>query len=236
MINKTIAFLLLIICLIGTNNAQFSIGPKVGLNITSIYGDETNDHNNMKLGLQIGLSCEYLFNDTWAIQSGLLYSQHGVMVKMWLPLSIGPHGDVVKIVTNLNYLRLPVNAVYKIPISKPKLLLQAGPYFAYGIGGKNKIWINDDKITSTQWKMIEDELGVGEDITMGNSAGDQYKAFDVGLGAGIGLQLGKHFQFLAEGNLGLVNIANDFTYNGVTESYTDKNYGFSISLICFLGK
>ena len=232
------SFFLFLFCWTTINlHAQFSIGPKIGMNITSLYGDESNDHNNYKLGLQIGLSGEYQFNETWALQSGVLYSQCGAMAKMILPTSsTGRYSDIMKMVTNLNYLRMPVNAMTKIPLGKSKLLFQAGPYLGYGIGGKNKIWINDDKITGSQWKAIEDELGVGERLSMGNGSDDLYKAFDFGLGAGIGIQLGRHFQFLAEGNLGLIDIANDFTYDGITESYTDKNYGFSISLICFLSK
>ena len=233
MIQKS--FFLFLFCWTTINlHAQFNIGPKIGMNITSLYGDESNDHNNYKIGLQIGLSGEYQFNETWALQSGILYSQYGAMVKTILPTQ--SVWTVMKMVTNLNYLRMPVNVMNKIPLGKSKLIFQAGPYLGYGIGGKNKIWINDDNITSIQWKTIEDELGVGERLSMGNGSGDLYKAFDFGLGAGIGIQLGRHFQFLAEGNLGLIDIANDFTYNGITESYTDKNYGFSISLICFLSK
>ncbi len=236
---KAFALLLFAYWIIGPIHAQFSIGPKLGLNFTSIYGDETNDHNNTKIGLHAGVVGEYAFTGKWTLQSGLLYSQLGTMKQIFGSMtgSGSPYGDVLKMVINLNYIRLPINAVYKIDLGLPKIILQAGPYFGYGIGGKTKAWLNGHKITASQWKQMKDRIGIGEDIPMGNDDEDFYKAFDFGMDVGVGVQLGRHFRFVAEYSVGLTNISKDVNLTTISfPAGTDKNHGLTLAVVWFFGK
>jgi hypothetical protein len=71
-----------------------------------------------------------------------------------------------KYTSNLMYLQLPVHAGYKLTVAEAtKIVFHAGPYAAYGIGGKS----GDDK-----------------SFEKGHA-----KRFDFGLGLGVGAEFGK---------------------------------------------
>lgn len=84
------------------------------------------------------------------------------------------------------YLQLPAHLGYKFELApNVKLVANAGPYVAYGIGGKAKGGGNSEKI-------------------FGNN---RFKRLDYGVGGGIGLELGK---FIVGGgyDLGLNNVSD----------------------------
>lgn len=64
---------LIVICGIGTLSAQFSMGPKIGLNVSSFSGSD----GKYKAGVNVGLMANYRFNKLLAIQPEFLYSLQG---------------------------------------------------------------------------------------------------------------------------------------------------------------
>ena len=107
----------------------------------------------------------------------------------------------------LNYIQVPVNFQYKIDLSGPKLLVQAGPYLGYGLGGKTKVMD------------IENSIKMGSD--------EAFKAIDYGVVGGVGVQFGQ-IQIGAGYQLGLANIAN--TFQGLRNEKSIKNTGLNFSL------
>jgi outer membrane protein W len=111
---------------------NFSVGPIVGLNISNLRGDVTN--NSAKLGLAAGAFANYSITDNFGFTGQLLYSQQGAKTK------VGTNDDAVK----LDYLQIPILAVYYLGQGnfRPKLLL--GPQFGFLLSAKDKAGKDQD--------------------------------------------------------------------------------------------
>ena len=93
---------------------------------------------------------------------------------------------------NLNYLQLPVHFAYKYEVMPAtRLVFHAGPYIAYGVGGKSEV-------TSGSVSITNDNVFGDENY--------QYKPFDAGLGLGVGAEFGQFLLGLGW-DMGLVNIS-----------------------------
>lgn len=169
-------------------SAQMNLGIKGGVNMSNFYGDELND-NNVKIGFHIGLAADYDFAYNSAIQTGLFFTTKGAKYNN----TVGElSGDV-----NVNpmYMQLPVHYAYKIDVSPgTRVVLHAGPYAAFGVGGKSK---------------ISGSLGsVGAEIETDVFGDDGFlKRFDAGLGLGVGAEFGPLLLDLGW-DMGLVNIVD----------------------------
>lgn len=156
------------------------VGIKAGLNASNLYIDDVNDEN-ARFGFNGGLYGQILSSEAFAIQPELLFSTKG---------SQADYGGIVNSTVrfNLNYLDLPVLAVFKLG---PSAEIHLGPYASYLLGA------NID---------YEGNIGNGtEKIDR-----DQLKSFDYGLSGGFGLNFGA-VQVGARYNYGLVEIADSNT-------------------------
>lgn len=104
------------------------------------------------------------------------------------------------------YLDIPILAAYKFNISdNTKFVINAGPYLAFGLGGKAKYGDVD-------YKLFKSDEG-------------DWKRFDLGIQYGIGLELSDHY---------LINLTgqNGFICPWDTEEGEDKckNMTFSIGV------
>lgn len=174
-------------------SAQVNLGVKGGVNMSNFYGDELSDKNT-KIGFHIGLSADYDFMYNSAIQTGLFFTTKGAKYK-------GSLGSVSgEISVNPMYLQLPVHYAYKLDVSPgTRIVFHAGPYAAYGVGGKTKF-----KVSSEGGSAERD----GENVFGSNKL---LKPFDAGLGLGVGAEFGPMVLDLGW-DMGLVNISN--TSNG----------------------
>ena len=105
-----------------------------------------------------------------------------------------------KITVNQSYLQLPIYGAYKIEVVPgTKIVFNAGPYLAYGIGGQTK---------------VSGDIAIFDEIATGDGNTDTYgtdgflKRFDFGLGAGVGAEFGNIVATIRY-ELGLVNIGQD---------------------------
>ncbi|MDR2037022.1 MAG: PorT family protein [Bacteroidales bacterium] len=199
MLRRIFTLVMLATMVVGYAQAQFSFGAKAGFNLVNIYGSDVEDVK-MKPAFQAGLVADYSFIEAFAVQAGVMFAQQGWKVDNYLGGS-----DDAKI--NLNYIQIPINAMYKFSLgSSMKLFAQAGPYLGFGLGGKVKVGDNDMDI----------KFGDGDDI-------DKLyldNAFDFGLGVGVGLQYNS-FQLGVGYNFGLLDLDDDTTM---------KNGGLAITL------
>ena len=184
----------------GYTQAQANFGVRAGLNLTNMNfsGGGISFTPDMKTGFQAGIVGE-LGTKSFVIQPGILFAQQGFKQGGWT--------------TTLNYIQVPVNAIYKVNLGVAKLLLQAGPYLGYGISGKAK---NSD--------------GESQKVTLGSGEGDFVKPIDFGLGVGAGVQFGV-IQAGIGYNFGLANLSK------VEEGDAKiTNNGWAITLTCLFGK
>lgn len=148
---------------------------KVGMNISNYSGDLDL---NAKVGYKVGGGFEYTFTDTWSLQPSLFLSTKGAKK------------DAVSI--NAMYLELPVMAAARFNVAdNTNLVVNAGPYIAYGIGGKAKA-----------------DLGSGVEYRENTFGSDGLKRFDAGLGVGVTMEFGQILAGL-EGQFGLVDVQKE---------------------------
>lgn len=187
-------------------NAQIEFGPKVGLNLSNqswgegsseLYGDEQSaiwkqDGNSQQMlpGIQIGGVVKIGITESFSIRPELLFNQKGNVIK------IENFGTST---TRLNYLEIPINLAYSFPIGENKLDLFAGPYAAFGLGGKNKFVSDMDG--------LEDQTNTLKAAKNPNETDDEdgyYNPLELGLNLGAGFQVSKLY-FSASYSLGLTN-------------------------------
>ena len=106
-------------------------------------------------GFNLGVGMDYGFSENWSLQSGLMISSKGYKVK---------EGEY-KETTRPIYLDIPILAAYKFNISdNTKFVINAGPYLAFGLGGKYKIDGVDESekvFGDNGWKQIIQQLHHG---------------------------------------------------------------------------
>ncbi len=115
---------------------------------------------------------------------------------------------------NLMYLQLPLHLAYKVDVSPgTRVVLHAGPYAAYGVGGKREAKVGN---LSGIWDV---------DKIFGEADG-QYKPFDAGLGLGVGAEMGAFLIDLGW-DMGMVNISNRDNGNTKNQNaYLSVGYKF----------
>lgn len=170
-----------------TNATPVSWNAKAGLNISNWTGEGT-DGLDAKIGFKLGVGMEYALDNTWSLQPSLLLSSKGTKA------SGDVNGYSAKVTVNQMYLELPVNLQARMPISNnTNFVIAAGPYFAYGVGGKSTGKVSANGQTES-----------GDTDTFGS---DGLKRFDAGLGFGVSLEFNKVIIGL-ESQLGLTKLGD----------------------------
>ncbi len=178
--------------------AKFGIvaGPNFSSATTKSAGDkETGD---LIVGVRAGVTADLPLADEFFIGTGLLFTGKG-----------NKAGDNFK--TTLSYLQLPINFLFKPEVGNGWLNLGAGPYVAYGLGGKHKGTVSN---VSAEWKAFDDES---------NIINGKLKRFDAGLGIVAGYELKAGFNFGINADLGLVN-----AYDNTDNDRSWKNTSFGV--------
>lgn len=171
-----------------------SVNVKGGLNMSNFYGSNLND-KNVKPGFHAGVGLDLEFVTNISLQTGLYFTSKGAEYTASIPII----QDVEYNVT-ANYIQLPIHVAYKMEV-KPgtKLFFHAGPYLAYGVGGKRTI---NSKYTAD----LDKFFGEQEINTFDKKFG--YKPFDYGVGLGVGVEFGVLLIDLGW-DMGLKNIARN---------------------------
>lgn len=176
--------------------SQVKWDARVGMNFSNM----TKAEGTKALpGFNLGVGMDYGFSENWSLQSGLMISSKGYKIK-----------DYSK--DRPIYLDIPVLAAYKFNISdNTKFVINAGPYLAFGLGGKCKFDEGGD------YKLFKGEDG--EDA--------EYSRFDLGIQYGIGLEIGDHYLVNLTGQNGFIS---PFDYPDGYDGDKPKNMTFSIGV------
>lgn len=178
---KLLSLLALVATIITTSSndasAQMRAGIKGGLNVSNLYLDDIDDEN-ARYGFNVGVYGQVFSTEAFAIQPELMYSTRGARAE---------YGGLIdqSVKFNLNYLDLPVLAVFKLGDAAE---IHVGPYASYLLNA-NTSWSGD--------------LGSGAD----DIDRDHLKPFDFGVAGGFGLNFGP-MQVGARYNLGLTELAD----------------------------
>jgi len=206
--------------------SSFDVRFTGGLNLSSL-SFENNDipGNRIKPGMNVGFLGTYTTQGGVFLQSGLIFTTKGAKIKGEIPLGFSSGilypGEKPVLTSRLMYLQVPIQVGGNISLSPDtKLFAKAGPYLAYGVGGKTRLEghiIYGDAIDTQPL----------EEPTFGDRG---LRKFDYGLGAGLGIDLG---EVILEVNyeLGLKDIAPVETryIPFYDSSYKNRNLFLSIS-------
>lgn len=226
--------LLLAITTTSSARAQFDIGPEIGFNSATIKG--TSDAFTSRSGPRLGFTADVRLSGELYFQPGLFYSSKGGNVATTSsqnPLGnllllnsllgdttngLGGLGNLtsfteINTTTNIsysiNYLHLPVLAVYKITTgNNSRILAGFGPYASIMMNGRYK----RSSVTSIAGSNIptNEDRAIVRDVDV--------NTFDMGLNANLGYEHDTGF------------FCRAFYEMGLTDNGIGNNAGFGISL------
>lgn len=229
---KFLLFFVLAFIIFNTN-AQVKFGVTGGVNLANVSTDfvdaEDAPDGSIKIGPRIGVTADYDVTDIFTLRSGLLYSSKGYRVNE--EISFFGITSSVESTFAVNYLEIPITGVYKAGDFE----IMAGPYVAFGIGGKFESEVTVAGVTESE------EFDI--DFTNEVDASTEENAFpvkglDVGLTLGAGYNVGPGVVNLFY-SMGLSNLTPDVStdldpeFDPADESV--KNSVIGISFTYFFG-
>lgn len=212
----------------GANAQETTWGIRGGLNLSNLAGKYTGNVGEgesksdyepdfkSRVGFHLGVIVDLGLSEKFSIQPGLYYTTRGAKLEQ--------SDDEEKYTEkyNLSYLQLPILASYKINLSDDiKWHINAGPYVAYGLGGKVK-W--ESSYDGESEKGDYKAFGVADEDSDEDKGG--LKRFDAGLSFGTGISFNKVYFGLTY-DLGLANIADKKAWG---DDFKLKNRNFAISV------
>lgn len=210
---KKIKFALVAVALMVASmaSAQVSLGIRGGLNMSNFSGKDAkflSVNPSMLIGGHVGLTADYEFMSGMSIQSGLYFTTKGAK---YSEIVVGQTGTITY---RPMYLQVPIHFAYKIPIaSGTRFVLHAGPYLAYGVGGK---------VTASAKGLIDGSSDTG-DVFGDNGAFDN--RFDAGLGLGADFEVNR-LVFGLGWDMGLVNVVHKDLDIKTQNAYLSVGYMF----------
>lgn len=149
-------------------NAQFRIGIKGGVNISSVHFNSDLLGSGNVCGFQVGPMIETSLPLVgFGIDASVLFSRRG----------LEGNNSGAKKTLRTNYLDVPVNLKWKFGLPLMKVYVAAGPYVSFRVGGDNKWTVLGDQLKS---KTVSGGLNFGAGIEV-------IKHLQVGLNYGLGL-------------------------------------------------
>jgi len=204
---KFFTFLLVFVAFTSFSLAQMQIGPKAGLNISNITGDDIENADS-KTGFAGGVFFMYKFSNMFAIQPEAYYTMKGATQKETF------EGETIDFTYSLNYIEVPLLLKLLIPIEGSLInpAIFAGPAIGFKSTAKVK--------AEFQGQSSEEDI---EDV----------KSTDFGLvfGGGLGFPVGKNeLGFDVRYILGLSTIDDSADEADVKNSVFNVNVYFGFSL------
>lgn len=169
--NLFLSTVLLFIGVLCIQAQNLKIGPKAGVNFTTVHGDL--EDRKIKTGFHAGIMAEIGITEVFAIQPELLYSTQGVIQE-------GSFLDFdFKSTTKLDYLNLPIMGKYYII---ERFSIELGPQLGILLNSKSKYEMEGESEEQDNKKMTNN-------MDFGLNAGLSYK-LDNGISFGARYNLG----------------------------------------------
>lgn len=184
----------------GDSGSKVKFGVKAGVNIASMTFKEGGISISPEslTSFHFGGLVDYSISEKLSLQPALMLSGKG------FKLETAP----IEASSNLMYLEIPVNVVYKLG----GVYIGAGPYAAFGLSGKYKYEDASDSDNNDE-----------ADIKFGSNDDSDFKRTDFGINLLAGYQLKNGVNFGVGYGLGLSNISPE-------DDVTAKNKVFSVSV------
>ncbi len=159
----------------------FTAGATLSKLIAKFEGASISSQS--KIGFTAGITGDIQMGKNFSFMPALNFVQKGAKSKQ----------DSYESTTNLNYIEIPLNFVYRTPGQSGHLFIGAGPSFAYGISGKMK---DNDPTEPMDAK-----------VKFGTTIEDDFKPLEIGANILLGYLFKNGFNIAANYNMGLNNIS-----------------------------
>jgi len=206
--------------------AQFSVGPRIGINLNKIsynYKDKDDEPDTkFKIGPNVGIMFHYQISEPIGIRTGIFLSGKGTSYNIEQSTSdtMGYSNEVSGWSRRaLNYIEIPVEGTFGLEVGPGQVFVNFGGYFGVFLMGRNN-W-NIDNVTTYPDGSIERanttdnrRIKAKNTVTYGDIENTDYsyvKVIDFGLNMGVGYRV-KFFLFNVQYGLGLYNITPDYSY------------------------
>ena len=224
---KKLALVFILTAAIGfSSKAQIYI--QGGLNLANITktNDGQTEKNNILPSFNVGLMGRFDLSPVFDLETGLLLTGHGSKAETYF----NGGNDYVKSTFNPLYIQVPLNAVFKIPMSKESgIFFNAGPYIAVGIGGKSKSESKAGPLMSSSASSIKFSNDDPFTSQQDDAAYDKLKRFDYGLTFGGGFDF-KHVILKVNYGLGLSKINSTESNNNANDKNKYRTVSFSVGI------
>lgn len=209
-IRKILFFVLIALTLQGVsaqNGIDWSV--KAGLGIGNITGNNIKSLD-VKPIYELGFGLDCPLDKTWLLQTGIFFVSKGTNYMIVSMDAISAQARV-----NALYLELPLMAAIRLPVSRhTDVMISAGPYAGWGIGGKTKALGYRASLSRPDWdsgNIIELDTFGDEDLNL--------RRFDYGIGAGMAIEY--HCYILGvEARLGLNKLQEELGAKNLTAFIT----------------
>lgn len=169
-----------------------------------------NSKSALQPGFGAGIAADIAISNKFSIRPSLNFLQKKNREEYQIPVF---GNKQFKVNSNLNYLELPVNVVYKIPVNNMTAYVGAGPSVGYGISGKIKV---------NGWDYVEGEGENPGEIVAAKQTLDAFKKenkggagmqrFEVSANALAGVEFKNGLYINAGYMAGLTNLIKEQTY------------------------
>lgn len=206
-------------------SAQAKVGIIAGANFSNAYVENENgDIQNTKIipGIRVGLTFDIPVIGNFYIQPAAVYSQKGFKQNSnWFS------GIDNEFEATVSYIEVPVNLLFKPEVGSGNLVLGAGAYAGYGLGGKwetqTDVTIGDIIIKNSGDVIFKNDIIDGE---FGNYL--YGKPLDYGVNLIAGYDFWGSFSLQIQAQFGLANIQPEI--NGQQPERIFKNRGYNVSV------
>jgi len=229
--------------------AQFSVGPRFGLNLSS-YGfnfEDSSDEPEVKFkpGPQFGAMFAYQFIDEIGLRTAIVFTMKGTAYNMDFT-ETWDNGDQFTVDgysrTTLNYMEFPIDGTFGVKAGEVYIFGNVGPYFAVCLGGKNR-WDYDFYHEDQNGNYIESgnrednrKMETENEVNILDFDVSYISPIDYGLNMGVGLKV-NFFMFNVQYGLGLNNLTPHYTmYEDYKEKRKKYNRGISVYFAFLFGK
>ena len=185
---------------------QIDWSVKAGIGMANIIGGQM-ESPKVKLAYKLGVGLECPFDKVWSLQTGVSFVSKGTNHTI-----VETDGISAQAKVNASYLELPVMVAARFAMDRnTSILVAAGPYGAWGIGGKTKAlgysWSSSSTPDWSTGNVIEIDT-FGKD-------GLDLRRFDYGVGMGLSVEY-RHYMIGMEGRLGLCKLQKELQGKNLT--------------------
>ncbi|MFT3844612.1 MAG: outer membrane beta-barrel protein [Lacibacter sp.] len=199
-------------------NAQNSVFIKAGLNLANVSISDNGSVDDAKVlpSFHVGLQGDFpVVNKIISLQPGIFFTGKGSKTQAGNTTD----ASYYRATSNPMYIEVPVNVVFKLPLSdkSSSFFFGAGPYAAMGVGGRNKA---EGKIFGVSFNSDEKIDFSNDDPTTSQEEGTGFgimRRFDYGVNGTVGFE-GEKTMISVNYGLGLAKLQS-----GTNSNENDKN-------------